>query len=68
MVASAPAFQAATHWLNPLPPGPILKSLLALVSPGTGRRGTRATRSVAELPKTVILEFFNDLISGSSFQ
>jgi len=43
---SAPARAAATAWFEPLPPGPILNALPAIVSPINGMRSARNVRSV----------------------
>ena len=52
ITTSAPALCAATHWLNPFPPGPILNIEPFTVSPGTGRCGDLAIRSTTKLPNT----------------
>ena len=53
MVTSAPALWAATPWLNPLPPGPILNTVPFTVSPAAGRCGVLPIKSTTKLPNTV---------------
>ena len=66
ITTSAPALCAATHWLNPFPPGPILNIEPFTVSPGTGRCGDLAIRSTTKLPNTAtfFILFFLFLFSG----
>src|SRR5471032_3326409 len=49
---------AATAWLAPLPPAMVAKAPPASVSPGSGMRGTRSTRSILILPITTIMTVF----------
>ncbi len=49
---SAPARVAAMAWLAPLPPATMTKSVPSIVSPGRGRAGAVATRSMFALPTT----------------
>src|SRR5690606_18264842 len=51
-VHAAPARPAATAWLAPFPPGTIANSRPSTVSPGRGRVGAVATRSMLALPAT----------------
>src|ERR1700722_4591735 len=48
----APMRAAATAWLPPLPPATCENSCPLMVSPGRGKCGERATRSVLMLPTT----------------
>ena len=48
----------ATAWLAPLPPKPISKDSLVRVSPATGTRGVRVTRSTVREPITEITAGF----------
>ena len=48
----APRRAAATAWFAPLPPGTVENPPPSSVSPGTGRRGARTTRSMFRLPTT----------------
>src|SRR5215203_5136060 len=49
----APRRAAPTAWFAPLPPGAVKNSASVSVSPGLGRRSTRATRSRFAEPTTV---------------
>jgi hypothetical protein len=49
----APAREAATAWLAPLPPANVSRSPPSTVSPGPAKRATRTTRSVFELPTMI---------------
>ena len=53
IATSAPARRAASAWFAPLPPGLVAKLEPWSVSPGRGRRATRATRSRLIEPKTM---------------
>src|ERR1700761_5541370 len=52
MATRAPIRAAATAWFPPLPPATCENSCPLMVSPGRGKCGARATRSVLMLPTT----------------
>jgi hypothetical protein len=54
ITTSAPARRAASAWLAPLPPGALANDGPCTVSPGFGRRSTRAVRSRLIDPGTTI--------------
>ena len=54
----APSLAVATAWLEPLPPGPMSKSVPSMVSPKIGSFGARMVMPTAKLPTTVILGTF----------
>ena len=54
IVTSAPSRAHATAWFAPLPPGTRANVAPPTVSPGSGSRSTRATRSRFTEPTTVI--------------
>ena len=49
-----PALWAATAWLDPFPPGPIINPVPSRVSPARGRPLDRLVRSAAKLPNTTM--------------
>ena len=50
----APSRAVATAWLDPLPPGPMSKSVPSIVSPKIGSFGARIVSPTAKLPTMVI--------------
>ncbi len=51
----APSLAVATAWFDPLPPGPISKSVPSIVSPKIGSFEALMVMPTAKLPTTVIL-------------
>ena len=54
----APSRAVATAWLEPLPPGPMSKSVPSMVSPKIGSFGARIVNPTANEPTTVTSGFF----------
>src|SRR5262245_32222739 len=62
IVTLAPSRAAATDWLEPLPPGPILKPEPVIVSPILGSRPARNAKSATKIPRMATPSCAIDLV------